>query len=138
MNIETIATATITLLSPYLAKMGEEAAKKAGDAAWKKAAEIHATIKARFKKEKDEFPSKTLEQFEKNPEKRKGAMQDVLTETLDKDPDFAKSLLKLLTEAEKLGTGAIFNVTIFGGEVGEIINVDRLEGGLEINKGSRK
>ena len=138
MDINAIATTAIAILSSYLAKAGVEAAKKAGSAAWEKANEIYQAIKARFKKEKDGFPVQTLEQFEKTPEKRKGAMEDVLKEILENDPEFSKSLLSLLNEAEKAGTGTVFNVNISGGKVGEIVNIGKLKGGLKINKRSGK
>ena len=73
-----IAMAAITILSPYLSKAGEEIAKNAAQAAWKKAADIYQAIKTRFEKEEDDYPSQTLLRFEANPEKRKGTMQDVL------------------------------------------------------------
>jgi len=130
----TISSAAIALLSPYLAKTGEAIAKKVGEAAWEKAKEIHQAIRERFRKEQDDYPSQTLEHFERDPEKRKGAMKEALTEVLDKDPDFSHALATLLREADEAGAGTTFNVSIFGGEVGEIINVDKLEGGLTINK----
>ena len=53
------------------------------------------------------------------------------------DADFAKALLVQLEDADKAGVGTVFNVNIFGGEVGEIINIDKLEGGLTITKTSK-
>jgi hypothetical protein len=50
------------------------------------------------------------------------------------DSTFRLALSVLLQEADQAGTGAIFNVNVFGGQVGEIINVDRLDGGLTIHK----
>ncbi len=61
-------------------------------------------------------------------------MQEALEEILAKDTGFAASLLALLKDAEQAGAGTVFNVSVFGGEVGEVINIDRLEGGLTINK----
>jgi hypothetical protein len=127
MDINAIATATIAILSPYLVKASEEAAKQAGNAAWKKATEIHQAIKARFKKEKDKFPTQALKQFEKEPEKRKGTMEDVLKEVLEKDPEFSQSLLNLLKEAEEAGAGAVFNVNIMGGKVGKVVNINEAD-----------
>ena len=135
MDISTMAATTIALLSPYLAKAGEEVTKKAATAAWEKANDIFQAIKDRLQKEKSEYPAQTLKRFEEDPEKRKGSMQEVLEEVLSKDSDFAQKLLDLLKEADQAGTGAVFNVQIFGGEVGEIINIDNLDGGLTINKG---
>ncbi len=129
-----LATAAIGILSPYLVKAGEEVAKSAAQAAWKKAAEIHKSIKSRIEQEEDDYLSRTLQRFEESPEKRKGAMQEALEEILAKDTGFAASLLALLKDAEQAGAGTVFNVSVFGGEVGEVINIDRLEGGLTINK----
>lgn len=134
MDVSTIAATTIAILSPYLAKASEEIAKKAGDAAWKKALEIHQAVKARFGKEKNDFATQALSEFEKEPETRKGTMQDALTEILQKDPDFAASLSTLLEEAKEAGTGVVFKVDISGGEVGEVFNINKLEGGLKIDK----
>jgi hypothetical protein len=138
MDVSVITSAAIAILSPYLAKAGEEVAKKVGGAAWEKATEIHQAIKKRFKEEQDDFPAQTLKRFEKNPEKHKGGMEDVLRDILEKDSGFSESLLGLLKEADQAGTGAVFNVTIFGGEVGEIFKIDKVEGGLRIDKRSGK
>ncbi|UCC52881.1 MAG: hypothetical protein JSV68_02730 [Anaerolineaceae bacterium] len=138
MDPNAIAASAIAILSPYLVKAGEEIAKGAGQAAWKKTGDIYEAIKVRFAKEEDDFPAQTLEQFEKSPDKRKGAMQDVLGEILAHDPAFTQQLTNLLKEADDAGAGAVFNVNIFGGEVGEIINVDKLEGGIKIDKSSGK
>jgi hypothetical protein len=130
----TIASSAITLLTPYLAKAGEEVSKKAIGAAWEKIAEIHQSIKDRLAQEKDKYPKETLKRFEKEPEKRKQAMQETLAEILEKDPTFAKKLVKLLKDAEKAGSGTVFNTNVFGGAVGEIINIDTVQQGLTINK----
>jgi len=134
MEVETLASTAITVLSPYLTKIGKGIASKASSAAWEKATELYDLIKDRFDKETDEYPSQTLERFEKEPEKRTAAMTEVLTEIIEKDSEFAGKLESLLLEAEKAGVGSVFNVSIFGGEVGEIINIDKLEGGLRISK----
>jgi cell division septum initiation protein DivIVA len=134
-DIATIAAAAVTILSPYLVRTGKEAAEKAAEAAWKKASEIHQAIKARLGEEGDDYALRTLQRFEANPERRRDAMQDVIEEVLDKDSDFARCLFSLLREADGAHAGATFNVTIFGGAVGEVINIDRLQGGLTISKG---
>ncbi len=133
----TIATSAIAILTPYLAKAGAEVSKKAVGAAWEKVGEIYQAVKDRVAKEKDSYPKETLKRFEKEPEKRKQAMQETLAEVLQKDPAFASKLLKLLKDADKAGAGAVFNTTIFGGEVGEIINIGTVEQGLTINKSKK-
>ena len=130
----TIASSAIALLTPYLAKAGEEISKKAVGAAWEKITEIHQAIKDRLAQEKDSYPKETLKRYEKEPQKRKQAMQETLAEILEKDPSFAKKLVKLLKDADKAGAGTVFNTNIFGGEVGEIINIETVQQGLTINK----
>jgi hypothetical protein len=61
-------------------------------------------------------------------------MQETLAEVLEKDPNFAKKLMKMLKDADKAGAGTVFNTNVFGGEVGEIINIDTVQQGLTINK----
>jgi len=134
LSTSAIAAAAVALLVPYLQKAGEEFAKKAGQAAWEKAAEVQKAIKARFAKEKDRYPAETLKRFEEKPEARQAAMQEALEGVLNEDHEFARTLLQLLKEADAAGAGTVFNVNIFGGQVGEIINVDQLEGGLTIRK----
>jgi hypothetical protein len=129
-----IATAVVAILSSYLAKAGEAAAEKAGVAAWHKATEIYQTIKARFVQEEDNYPAQTLKQFEERPASRKSALKEVLEELLNQDVEFAQSLTQLLKEVDKSGGKTVFNVNVFGGQVGEVINIDKLEGGLTINK----
>lgn len=134
MDVQAIASAAIAILTPYLAKAGEEIAKKAVGAAWEKAREIYQAVQARIAKEKEPYPQQTLGQFQENPEKRQGAMQDVLIEILEKDPAFAERLQCLLKEAQQAGAGTTFNTNVFGGQVGEIINIDKVEKGLTIKK----
>jgi hypothetical protein len=130
-----IATAAIAILVPYLAKAGDALAKKAGEAAWAKAAEIYGAIKARFEKEstKDSYPQQTLTRFEEQPELRKATMQAVLQELLQEDQQFTQTLAKLLKDAEGADVEAVFNIKVFGGKVGEIINAVTI-GELTINK----
>jgi len=130
----TIASSAIALLTPYLAKAGEEVSKKAVSAAWEKVTEIHKAIKDRLAQEKDKYPKETLKRYEKEPAKRKQAMQETLAEILEKDPAFAKKLVIMLKDADKAGAGTVFNTNVFGGEVGEIINIETLQQGLTINK----
>lgn len=129
-----IATAVVAILSSYLAKAGEDTAEKAGEAAWRKAAEIYQTIKTRFAKEENDYPTRTLKQFEERPASCKGALKEILEGLLSQDAEFARLLAQLLKEVDEAGGKTVFNVSVFGGQVGEIINIDKLEGGLTISK----
>jgi hypothetical protein len=139
MNPPEIASAVIAFLSPYLIKTGEEVAAKAGEAVWKKVEEIHKAIKVRFAREKDDYSRNILRGFEEKPEKRKEALREVLTEIIQKDQAFAARLSKLLEEAKgkAILAGPEFVTNVFGGEIGEIINIGSLNE-LIVNKGSRK
>ncbi len=64
-------------------------------------------------------------------------MQILLEKILDKDSRFSERLAGLLKDADRAGAGAVFDVRILGGEVGEIINIEKVEGGFTINKRSR-
>ncbi len=134
MDPVTIAASAVAILTPYLAKAGEEVSKKAVGAAWEKVSEIYQAVKGRLSQEKDDYPKEVLKRFEKEPEKRKQAMQETLADVLEKDPDFSGKLLKMLKDADKAGAGTTFNTNIFGGEVGEIINIGSVQQGLTINK----
>ena len=128
------AMAIIALLTPYLTELGKSVAKKAGEAAWEKTAALHQAIKRRFAQEQDSDFLEALEKFEKQPETRRGGFQDMLVELLQKDPAFAASLTRLLREAQG-DQSSSFTTIVSGGEVGEIFNIDRLEGGFILNKG---
>jgi len=95
-----------------LAKAGEEVSKKAIGAAWEKMGEIHTAIKERLSQEKDKYPKETLKRYEKEPAKRKQAMQETLAEILEKDADFARKLTKMLKDADKAGAGTVFNTNV--------------------------
>lgn len=130
-----IAAATIAILTPYLFQAGEEGGDRGADQeAWLTAATIHQSVRSRFAQESDHYPLETLDRYEKNPDKRKAAMGEVLEEILENDAAFSQRLLSLLRKADEAGAGAVFNVNVSGGQVGEIISIDKLEGDLIIGK----
>jgi hypothetical protein len=106
------------------------------DAGSQTAAEIHRLVRARFDEELDGFYAQTLRRFEKKPDRRKGALQEALAEILESDREFARSLNALLQEADEASADAVFNVAIYGAQVGEIINIGELDGHLIIQEGS--
>jgi hypothetical protein len=131
-----IARAVIILLTPYLVELGKSIAKKAGDAAWEKTIALHQAIKERFAKEQSNDFNQALQKFEEQPESRQGGFQDVLVELLQKDPGFAVSLSRLLEEVQG-DKSATFITSVSGGKVGEIFNINYLEGDLTFYKGTR-
>ena len=60
-------------------------------------------------------------------------MQDVLAELLESDQDLVNKLQNLLTQGNKGETQATFQTKLTDCEIGEIVNIDHLEGGLTIN-----
>ncbi len=127
MDINMLAATTISILAPYLAKAGEAVVQKAGEASWEKATELYQTLKTRLSKDKDDFYQQALERFEKEPEKWKSAMENVLKTIMTSDEAFAKSLSTLLEEANDAGTMAEFNVQVYGGKVKNIVNVKQAD-----------
>ena len=133
-----IATTAISILSPYLMKLGEEVGKKAVGAAWAKVEEIRQSIKDRFAQEKDDHATTTLARFEEKPESRKAGMQEVLEEILTSDSEFASNLMTLLKEAEQAHAGDVFNVefhtNVSGhGKIGKVVNIGgNVEGDVKI------
>jgi uncharacterized protein YbjQ (UPF0145 family) len=138
MDSHQLATSVVQILVPYLLKAGEELARTAGQAAWNKAAELQQAVKKRFEKEKDEKSAQTLEQFKEDPEENKESMENELERILGNDPEFSGTLENLLRQADRVGAGAVFGVQVSGGTVGEVINVDKIEGGFTIDKRSQK
>jgi len=85
--------------------------------------------------ENSDYLAQTLRRFQENPEKRQAVFQTTLLETLEESPVFFQTLADLVKAQEggKEST-AVFKTEISGGTVGQVINVDKIEGGLNINK----
>jgi hypothetical protein len=132
------ARAVVAMLSHYMADgvVGPDA--EVEDAGSQTAVEIHRLVKARFDEEPDDFYAQTLRRFEKRPNRRKGALQEALAEIVESDRDFARSLNALLKEGNEASPDAVFNVAIYGAQVGEIINIGELDGHLIIQEGSAR
>ena len=139
MDVASIASTTVALLTPYLTakfiQTGEKVIDKANDVAWDKAQEIFQAIKQRFAKEDDTYYQGTLNGFESKPDKRKESFESALKELLESDQAFASTLSGLVQEAEAVDAKTVFNTTIQNSTVGEVINVETL-GTLTINKES--
>lgn len=104
MDIQAISTAAIALLSPYLAKAGEAFAEKAGEKLAEKASALYQAIKKKF--EGDAYAKQTLARVEEKPESegRKATLQEVLSEKLEEDADFAEVVRHLVEEAKAADT----------------------------------
>jgi hypothetical protein len=104
MDIQVIAIAATALLGPYLAKAGDAFAEKAGEKLAEKAGALYQAVKAKFKG--DAYAEQTLARVEEKPEAegRKAAFQEVLTEKLGEDADFAEMVRRLVEEAKAADT----------------------------------
>lgn len=101
MVIETIGASVIAILTPYLAEAGKEFAKKAGEDLGGKAAELFQALKGKFAGDSD--AEQTLALLETKPEStaRQSALQEVLAEKMQVDPDFAATMERLVQEAKQ-------------------------------------
>ena len=126
MDVVQIATAAAALLAPYLAKAGEAAAKKAGEAAWEKVEALYQAIRRKFAADKDDYAQKTLERLEAQPttETRQTALADVLAEKAQADPGFAQELARLVQGAAQDKTVVQVLTQVYGeARVNKIINI---------------
>lgn len=111
MDPVTLAAAAVGVLGPFLAKLGESGLTKAGedlaDAAGERLGALYTAIKSRFSGEA--YQEAVLKGAEDKPDSptRLGALEGVLAETLEADPDFAATVTRLLAEAQAAGVQAI-------------------------------
>lgn len=120
--IATIATATVSLLAPYLKsleegltrKVGEEVGAKAGETAWGKAKQLYETVKAKFTSRPD--ATNVITALEKKPDDEdiQAALRFHFKEVMGSDEIFARELANLLKAAADAGAGTVFQTTIFG------------------------
>ena len=84
----------------------------------------------------NDYMAQTLGRFAQNPQKRRAVFQSTLLELMEESPLFSRVLADLASAAERDEVGKnVFKTSISGGEVGQVINIDKLEGGLNINSG---
>ena len=133
-TISTLASSVVAVLAPYLAKAGEEFAKEVGKAASSKIGALYQMLKTRFKGQP--AAAEALADIEAMPdnEDTRTALRLQLKKQMTTDPAFADMLRQLLDEIGHDQQATTFLTQIYGGKVGEIINIDKLEGGLTINK----
>lgn len=122
-----LAASVVAVLSPYLAKAGEEFAKVAGAAAANKFGALYQFLKTRFKKKP--AAKEALVDLEANPENEdaKAALRRQLTKQMDADNTFIETLQKLLDEIDQDKESHTFLTQVYGGEVDQIINAHHIE-----------
>ena len=98
--------------------------------------EIYELILLFCEDQNSDYLSQTFKHFEEDPEKRLSVFRAVLSESLQESPIFLQAFVKLLKKRNgDEDSRTVFKTDVSGGEVGQVINVDRLEGGLNINRG---
>lgn len=127
MTITPIVTSAVALLAPYLAKAGEEVAKKAGEASWEKMKALYQAIRTKFSADKDDYAQQTLKRLEDKPseESRQRALADILTEKAEADPEFGQELKRLVQDTTQGKGVPEFLTQVYGGEVGQILNINQ-------------
>lgn len=134
--IGALASAVVSILAPYLAKAGEEFAKEVGKSASEKMGAVYEMVKTRFKRRP--AAAEALADFEASPEDNdtQAALRLQLKKEMDNDPEFGDELRDQVDKVSHDEQAATFLTQVYGGEVGEIFNIDKLEGGLRIDKRS--
>jgi hypothetical protein len=137
--IATIASASVSLLVPYLKSMGEEFAKKVGEeigsktgeTAWSKAKLLCEKVKAKFSAKPE--TSKVMTALEKAPDDAdiQAAVRFHLKDIMTADEGFAKELLDILKQASDAGADTIFHTTIYG-DVHKLVQMGNVYGDVRI------
>lgn len=137
--ISTIASTAVSLLAPYIKKLGEELAKKAGEeigsqagkTAWEKAKVLFETIKTRFTQKPE--TAKVFSALEKSPDDvdTQAVIRFHLKEIMQSDETFAKELANILKAASDAGADTIFHTTIIG-NVQRLVQMGNVYGDVKI------
>jgi hypothetical protein len=138
-TISTIASASVSLIIPYLKSFGEGLAKKIGEevgsesgkAAWSKTKHLYETVKAKLSAKPD--MAKAITSLEKSPDDSdtQAALRFQLKDIMSTDEGFARELANILKEASELGTDTMFNTTILG-DVQNLIQMGNVFGDVKI------
>jgi len=137
--IATIASATVSLLVPYLKSIGEEFAKKigeeigskTGETAWSKAKLLCERVKAKFSSKPE--TAKVMSALEKAPDDTdtQAAVRFHLKDMMVADESFGKELAEILKQASDAGADTIFHTTIFG-DVQKLVQMGNVYGDVRI------
>jgi hypothetical protein len=90
MDPATLATAALTILTPFVKDAGKELVKTVGQIGVDKAKELAAWLKERFAN--DPVAAKDLSRFEEEPDKFEAGLQSTIKERVEQDPTFAAEL----------------------------------------------
>ncbi len=128
MDVPAVATAAISVLSPYLSEIGKSLAQEAGKQLPRKITELYNAIREKFKG--DDYAEQTLARAENKPDSRSRleALKGVLMEKMETDSDFA-AIIYRLTLSGTPEEGRIFQQMNVTGTVGNAFQIGRINGG---------
>jgi hypothetical protein len=123
-----LAAAAVAVLSPYLAQAGGAVAAKAGEGAAALIGDLYRLVRRKFDDDPDREGRAALRALEDEPavESIQNTFIGVLAAKANDDPQFAQELagsLRRVTQGEPVPQQ--FLTQVFGGEVGQIINVSQ-------------
>jgi hypothetical protein len=97
------------IAAPYLAKGAEALAKTAGEKIGGIVGDLAQSVADKFKG--DSFAEQTLSGAQEKPDSkaRQGALQAVLAEKIEGDPDFAMTIQRLVDALQKGSAGSVFD-----------------------------
>jgi hypothetical protein len=96
MDPVTLATAALTILSPFAKDAGKELVKTVGEIGFEKAKGLFAWLKQKFSS--DPSASKDFSRFEADPDTFEPSLKATIKEKVEQDPEFAAELQKRIDE----------------------------------------
>ncbi len=96
MAIETLVASAITILSPYVAAGAKKAAEVAGAAVANQAGKLLERFRMWFSG--DQEATSALDNFEKNPSRYGGIIEDILQQKANANPGILNELRQILDE----------------------------------------
>lgn len=117
------------LISAILVKTGEKFAEKAGEGLLESSKEMYGALKDALGR--DQAGELTLLRLHDEPDEtvRRTTLTELITKTSSEDPEFAESLQKLVSKAQKIENSGVFitgdrNVTVTQSTTGAISTGD--------------
>lgn len=92
----TLATAALTILSPFAKDAGKELVKTVGEIGFDKAKGLFAWLKQKFSS--DPSASKDFSRFEADPDTFEPSLKATIKEKVEQNPEFAAELQKRIDE----------------------------------------
>lgn len=96
MDPATLATAALTILTPFAKDIAKDLVKTVGETAVEKAKGLMTWLKQKLVG--DESASKDLSRFEADPDKFEPSLEATIKEKVEQDPEFAAELKKRIDE----------------------------------------